>query len=65
MPPIHIPTRCHPALHGHRVPHRPNLDEYGDAGLVARSWQWVLRGGGLGPISNMDWSQFDGDGPPR
>jgi hypothetical protein len=23
MPAIHIPTRCHPALHGHRVPHRP------------------------------------------
>lgn len=41
-----------------------DLDEFGDTGLVARTWQWVLHGGGPGPISHMDWSQFDGDGPP-
>ena len=32
--------------------------------LVARTWHWVLHGGGRGPISHMDWSKFDGDGPP-
>jgi hypothetical protein len=42
-----------------------DLDKFGDTGLVARTWHWVLRGGGPGPISHMDWSQFDGDGPPR
>ena len=41
-----------------------DLDEFGDTGLVARTWHWVLHGGGSGPISHMDWSQFDGDGPP-
>ncbi|MGH3221080.1 MAG: hypothetical protein ACRDPY_20700 [Streptosporangiaceae bacterium] len=41
-----------------------DLDEYGDTGLVARTWHWALHGGGPGPISHMDWSQFDGDGPP-
>jgi hypothetical protein len=41
-----------------------DLDEFGDTGLVARTWHWILRGGGPGPISHVDWSQFDGDGPP-
>ena len=41
-----------------------DLEEFGDTGLVARTWRWVLHGGGPGPISHMDWSQFDGDGPP-
>src|ERR1017187_623965 len=41
-----------------------DLDEFGDTGLVARTWHWVLHGGGPGPISHMDWSQFDGNGPP-
>ncbi len=41
-----------------------HLDEFGDTGLVARTWRWVLHGGGLGPISHMDWSQVDGHGPP-
>jgi len=41
-----------------------HLGEFGDTGLVARTWQWVLHGGGPGPISHMNWSQFDGDGPP-
>ena len=41
-----------------------DLEEYGETGLVARTWHWVLHGGGPGPISHMDWSQFDGDGPP-
>jgi hypothetical protein len=40
-----------------------DLEEFGDTGLVARTWHWVLRGGS-GPISHMDWSPFDGDGPP-
>jgi hypothetical protein len=41
-----------------------DLDEFGETSLVARNWHWVLYGGGRGPISHMDWSQFDGDGPP-
>ena len=41
-----------------------HLDEFGDGSLVARTWHWVLHGGGRGPISYMDWSRFDGDGPP-
>ena len=36
-----------------------DLEEFGDTGLVARTWHWVLHGGGPGPISHMDWSQFD------
>jgi hypothetical protein len=41
-----------------------DLGEFGATSLVARTWHWVLHGGGRGPISHMDWSQFDGDGPP-
>jgi hypothetical protein len=41
-----------------------DLEEFGQDSLVARTWQWVLHGGGPGPISHMDWSRFDGDGPP-
>ena len=42
-----------------------DLDECGGTGLVARTWRWILYGGGPGPISRMDWSRFDADGPPR
>ena len=41
-----------------------DLEEFGGTRLVARTWHWVLHGDGPGPISHMDWSQFDGDGPP-
>ena len=41
-----------------------HLDEFGEDSLVARTWQWVLHGGGPGPVSRMDWRQIDGDGPP-
>ena len=41
-----------------------DLEEFGDDSLAARTWQWVLHGGGPGPISHMDWRRFDGDGPP-
>src|SRR5437773_5927888 len=41
-----------------------DLEEFGDDSLAARTWQWVLHGGGPGPISRMDWTRFDGDGPP-
>jgi hypothetical protein len=41
-----------------------DLEEFGASGLVARTWRWVLHGGGQGPISHMNWSQFDGDGSP-
>jgi hypothetical protein len=41
-----------------------DLDEFGDTSLAARTWHWVLHGGGPGPISHMDWSQFDGNRPP-
>ena len=68
MPAIDIPDPLPPAItpprDGHRVPRRQDLEEFGDTGLVARTWHWVLHGGGPGPISHMDWSQFDGDGPP-
>ena len=40
-----------------------DLDEYGDACLVARTCHWVLHGFGPEPISRLDWSQFDGGGP--
>jgi len=40
------------------------LSEFGESSLVARTWNWILHGGGPGPISHMDWSAFDGDGPP-
>jgi hypothetical protein len=41
-----------------------HLQEFGEDSLVARTWQWVLHGGGRGPISHMDYTQYDGDGPP-
>ena len=41
-----------------------DLEEFGDTGLVARTWHWALHGGGPGPISHIDWSQFDSEGPP-
>jgi hypothetical protein len=41
-----------------------HLAEFGEHSLVARTWRWILHGGGPGPISHMGWSQFDGDGPP-
>lgn len=41
-----------------------DLHEFGEHSLVARTWHWVLHGGGPGPISHTDWSQLDGDGPP-
>ena len=68
MPSIDIPDPLPPAI----TPDREvieflierHLQEFGDNSLVARTWQWVLHGGGPGPISHMDWTQFDGDGPP-
>ena len=41
-----------------------HLAEFGEASLVARTWRWVLHGGGPAPISHTDWSRFDGHGPP-
>jgi hypothetical protein len=41
-----------------------HLEEFGESSLVANTWRWVLHGGGPGPISHMDWSEFDGKGPP-
>jgi hypothetical protein len=68
MPAIDIPGPLPPAI----TPDREiieffideDLAEFGQDGLVARTWQWVLHGGGRGPISRMDWTRFDGDGPP-
>ena len=68
MLPIDIPDLLPPAI----TPDREvieflierHLDEFGEDSLVARTWQWILHGGGPGPISHMDWRQFDGDGPP-
>jgi hypothetical protein len=68
MPAIDIPDPLPPAITPPRTVIEflvdQDLEEYGDTGLVARTWQWVLLGGGPGPISHMDWAQFDGDGPP-
>ncbi len=52
MPAIDIPDPLPPAL----IPPRTvieflidqDLDEYGETGLVARTWHWVLHGGGPG-----------------
>jgi len=41
-----------------------HLAEFGENSLLVRTWHWILYGGGPGPISHTDWSQFDGDGPP-
>src|SRR5215472_15857003 len=68
MPAIEIPDPLPPAI----TPDREvvefliqrHLQEFGEDSLVARTWQWVLHGGRRGPISHMDYTQFDGDGPP-
>lgn len=68
MPLIDIPDPLPPAI----APDREvieflierHLEEFGDNSLVARSWHWILHGGGRAPISHTDWSHFDGDGPP-
>ena len=68
MPTIDIPDPLPPAI----TPDREvvgffieeDLSEFGQHSLVARTWQWVLHGGGPGPISHMDWRWIDGDGPP-
>jgi len=36
-----------------------HLEEFGESCLVARTWRWVLHGGGPSPISHMAWR---GDG---
>jgi hypothetical protein len=41
-----------------------HLKQFGESGPVARTWRWILYGHGLGPISHMNWAEFDGDGPP-
>ena len=68
MPAIDIPDPLPPAITPPRTVIEflvdQDLEEFGDTGLVARTWHWVLHGGGPGPISHMDWSQFDGDRPP-
>jgi len=68
MPTIEIPNPLPPAITLPReviefaIDH--DLEEFGASGLVAQTWRWVLHGGDRGPISHMDWSEFDGDGPP-
>ena len=68
MPAIEVPDPLPPAI---TLPREviefaisQHLEEFGKGGLVARTWRWMLHGGGRGPISHMDWSQFDGEGPP-
>lgn len=41
-----------------------HLEEFGESGLIARTWHWILHGAEPGPISHMNWSQFDSEGPP-
>ena len=66
MPAIEVRDLLPPAI---TLPHEvidfavsQHLEEFGKSSLVARTWRWVLHGGGPGPISHMDWSQFDGNG---
>jgi hypothetical protein len=68
MPAIEIPDPLPPAI---ILPRQvidfaisEHLAEFGESSLVARTWRWILHGGGPGPISHMDWSEFDGAGPP-
>src|SRR2546430_2499373 len=68
MPAMDIPDPLSPAITPPRTVIEflvdQDLEEFGDTGLVARTWHWILHGGGPGPISHMDWRRFDGDGPP-
>lgn len=68
MPAIDIPDPLPPAITPPRAVIEflisQDLDEFGATGLVARTWHWILHGGGPGPISHADWSQFDGHRPP-
>ncbi len=65
MPAMDIPDPLPPAItQPHTVIEFQDLEEFGDTALVARTWHWVLHGGGPGPISHLDWSQFDGNRPP-
>lgn len=56
MPAIHIPDPLPPAI----TPDREviefvveqDLEAFGENSLVARTWQWVLHGGGPRPISD-------------
>jgi hypothetical protein len=68
MPAINIPDPLPSAITPDRqvieFAVEQDLEEFGENSLVARTWHWVLYGGGPGPISHMDWRRFDGDGPP-
>ena len=68
MPAIDIPDPLPPAITPPRTVIEfligQDLVGYGGACLVARTCHWVLHGSGPEPVSRMDWSQFDGDGPP-
>ncbi len=68
MPAIDIPDPLPPTITPPRTVIEflidQDLEEYGDTGLVARTWHWVLHGGRPGPISHMDWPEADGVGPP-
>ena len=67
MPAIDIPDPLPPSITPPRTVIEflidQDLDEYGGACLVACTCHWVRHGLGPEPISRMDWSQFDGDGP--
>src|SRR5215475_11791457 len=69
MPTIDIPEPLPPAI----TPDREvieifidgDLAEFGHDSLVARTWHWVLHGGGPGPISHTDWGRSTATGHPR
>lgn len=68
MPAIEVPDPLPPAI---TLPREviefaisQHLEEFGEHSLVARTWRWIFHGSGPSPISHMDWSQFDADGPP-
>jgi hypothetical protein len=68
MPAIEVPDLLPPAITLPRevieLAINQDLAEFGEHSLVAHTWHWILHGGAPGPISHMDWSEFDGDGPP-
>jgi hypothetical protein len=68
MPSIGIPDPLPPAI---TLPREvvefaisQHLAEFGEHSLVLRTWHWILHGGRTGPISHMDWTRFDVNGPP-
>ena len=57
MPTIHIPDPLPPAITPPRTVIEFLIDqdpeEYGETGLVARTWHWVMHGGEITPLERL------------